>query len=260
MLGVFDVVTAVVAAVGYGIGCKRGLVWQLSGILTLVVGGACATILCQPLGPLILDGLLGRFVAWVGIYAVVAVCLYLLSLRLKHRLEDMELDELDERFGGMLGVFKALLVFGIIVLIAVGVSDRVAGAVRASASGRALHAVVHELRPYFPELIDRALQPRDSQATGPQPTEAQPAQAQPAQAQPTQAQPTRLQPPQPRRAQPSPTSAPHAASPAPHDPQAEPLHTPLPSPSLTPRDSAADPFDPHDLPDDPLAPPRKGSR
>ena len=247
-LGLYDLLTLIVGAVGYAIGRKRGLVWQLSGIATLIVGGVCATILCNPLGPMIHEGLLGRFAAWIGVYAAVSICLYLISLRLKHRLEEAELDELDERFGGMLGVVKSLIAFGAVTMVAVGISGRIAGAVRASASGKALYVLVHELKPYFPEQIDRALQgedpaPReDAEAPpaapfAPRPTEAPPS--------PVPARVERREPPAERPPQPE-VDPDLALEPVP-DPDPEPE----PEPELQP-----DPFDPHQEPTDPLAPPR----
>ena len=54
-MGLFDLLVLVIGGVGYGIGRERGLVWQASGILTLDLGGVCATILSSPLGPLFTD-------------------------------------------------------------------------------------------------------------------------------------------------------------------------------------------------------------
>lgn len=252
-LGLYDLLTLIVAAVGYGIGRKRGLVWQLSGIATLVVGGVCATILCHPLGPLIHDGLLGRFAAWIGIYAAVSICLYLISLRLKHRLEEAELDELDERFGGMLGVVKSLIAFGAVTMVAVGISDRIAGAVRRSASGKALYVLAHELKPYLPEQIDRALQ-GEGEVVDAKAEPSQPSQPSPATSPATSPAPIR-----PAVRPPSPSPEPQPQAPAqPDPPSLEPvpdltLQDPEPAPDPEPQ---PDPFDPHQGPTDPLAPPR----
>ncbi|MGE0707612.1 MAG: CvpA family protein [Planctomycetota bacterium] len=254
-MGLYDLLVAAVAALGYGIGRKRGLLWQLSGVATLLVGGACATILCRPLGEQLFPGILGRFLAWVVIYAVVAICLYLISLRLKHRIEEMELEELDERFGGMLGAFKALLVFAVITLVAVGISSRLAGAVRASASGRALHVLVEELRPYLPEQFSDALNPSP---LGPDGAQAPPSGA----VSPTPARspsPAATQRPPSQRPVPAPTGRP-APPPSPRPSVALPDELPAPPPQPSPSSSPVpDPFDPSDVPQDPLAPPQ-GSR
>lgn len=157
--GVFDVVTLAVGAMGYALGRSRGLVWQTSGLLTLVGGGLCATILSRPLGRQFADGVAGRFLAWVVVYVVVAVCLYVLTLKFKNKIKELEYDELDRRFGGMLGVVKALAVFALITIVAAALAPRLADKVKASVSGQALRALVHELRPALPDQIHDAFGP-----------------------------------------------------------------------------------------------------
>ena len=257
-LGLYDLLTLIVGAVGYGIGRKRGLVWQLSGIATLIVGGVCATILCNPLGPLIHDGLLGRFAAWIGVYAAVSICLYLISLRLKHRLEEAELDELDERFGGMLGVIKSMIAFGAVTMVAVGISDRIAGAVRRSASGRGLYVLVNELEPYLPEQIERALKGEEDPVAGGEGAAGPPAPTPSPSPAPPAERPGVSQPPS-RPARPAPARQPAQPAPSARPSRPEPAPEPLPDPTLEPEpepEPEPDPFDPHQGPTDPLAPPR----
>ncbi len=253
-LGIFDLVTVAVGTIGYLIGRSRGLVWQLSGIATLVVGGLSATVLARPLGAKLGAGpLLGPFAAWVIVYAVVAVCLYVLSLRLKHRIEELEFDELDKRFGGALGAFKGLAVFAVVTLIAVALSARVEAAVKGSASGQALRAIVHELRPLLPERVHEAFGPYLDPVTDPEPAPQPTAPAEPAPPAPK---------PDPGPARPVASGAAGAATPPAPQPVNEPLppleypEVPLPA-GPTPAAPAEpdDPFDTSNDPPDPLAPP-----
>ncbi|MCO5165951.1 MAG: CvpA family protein [Planctomycetes bacterium] len=257
--GAFDVVTLAVGAVGYMLGRSRGLVWQASGLVTLVGGGLCATVLSRPLGRLFADGVAGRFVAWLAVYAVVAVCLYVLTLKFKHRIQELEFDELDRRFGGMFGTVKALVVFALITIVAAGLAPRLAAPVKASLSGQALRALVHEARLALPEKIHDAFGPWLDVVDEPPPVE-----------------------PAPHRwPEADPRGAPAAPSPRPSTPAATPsapappdaagaAPTPAPSPASSPAERPAaprrapprvdpvlDPFDPSTGPADPLAPPRR---
>jgi hypothetical protein len=254
LIGVFDLLTLAVAVVGYALGRSRGFAWQVSGLVTLVGGAICATVLSRPLGPLFGEGILGAFAAWVVIYAVIAICLYVLTLRFKDKLEDMEFDELDRRFGGLLGGFKALAAFGVVTLVAVPLSSGVERSVKGSVSGRALQATVHELRPLVPERIHDAFGPYLDRVEGGSGSEAPesptPVPTQPATppASPTSPAPTRA-PSQPAR--------PPASAQASPTPRVSPLRPPPASPTPeAPPSEIADPFDPSQDPTDPLAPPR----
>jgi len=268
-LGAYDVLTLAVAAACYLLGRSRGLVWQLSGLATLVGGGICATVLSKPVGLLFGSGLLARFLAWVLIYAAVAVCLYVLTLKFRDRIKELEFDELDKRFGGIVGAIKGLALFFLITLIAVGVAPRLAGPVGRSASGRALRALVGEVRALLPERIHEPFGPwlegvsedlpgpsRGGAAAEPSPT------------------PTR---PSPTAPSPAPTEEPTPTAPTPAAPTPTPTSTPTEEvdvfgPPLPPRvdddlrrpgrrDEAPDlppppdPFDTSEDPPDPLAPP-----
>lgn len=244
-IGVFDAVTVAVAAISYGLGRKKGLVWQLSGVATLILGGVCATILARPVGALFGEGILVRFAAWVLVYALVAICLYVLSLKLKHRIEKLEFDELDQRFGGVLGAFKGLFAYGVLVLVASGISTNIATSVRESASGQALLVLVDELRPVVPERVASALFPGE-----PTPTPAAP-EPEPA-FDPT---PTWAPEPAPEPVREEPPQREPAGPPAwQEDP--EPYRAPDPEPGSDPGRADPDPWDPTGDPLDPLAPPR----
>lgn len=249
--GVFDVVTLAVGAVGYALGRSRGLVWQISGLLTLIGGGLCATVLSRPLGRQFADGVAGRFAAWVLVYAVVATCLYVLTLRFKSRIKELEYEELDRRFGGMLGVIKALAVFALVTIVAAALSPRLAEKVKDSVSGQALRALVHELRSALPDQIHDAFGPWLDAVD--QPPAAPPSTTRWPEAEPPVAADRVVAAP--------PTSPPSsAATPPPAAPPAPPVREvvvdddrlPPPRPVIDP----PDPFDTSRDPPDPLAPPR----
>ncbi|RMG10379.1 MAG: CvpA family protein [Planctomycetota bacterium] len=282
-MGLYDLFVAVVAAFGYGIGRHRGLVWQASGLGTLLVGGLCASVLCRPLGPLFAENpVLGRFSAWIVVYALVAVCLYVLTLKLKHKIEELEFEELDRRFGGVLGACKGLCVFALLSLVGVGLSEGVAGAVRRSASGRVLGWVVHSLEPLLPERIHDAVWPYLEERL-PGPGAVPSARGTPPAAprrsptgprrlpEPREVPPPRSSPPRPAPAPSAPVGRLPAGARAPEGvgaPEAGPdpvLDYPL-VPDAPPVRAAAgeapsqgsvgDPFDTREDPPDPLAPPR----
>lgn len=251
--GAFDLVTLAVGAVGYALGRSRGLVWQASGLLTLVGGGLCATVLSRPLGRLFADGVAGRFVAWLAVYAVVAVCLYVLTLKFKHRIKELEFDELDRRFGGMFGTTKALLVFALVTIVAAGIAPRLAAPVKASLSGQALRALVHEARLALPEKIHDAFGPwldavDDPPQVDPAPQrwpEVTPPPAAPPPVAPSTPPATTTAPPLP----PPPSRALH--------PVTHPTDEAPRRPARPPAEPLPDPFDTSRDPADPLAPPRR---
>lgn len=261
--GVFDVVTLAVGAVGYLLGRSRGLVWQASGLVTLVGGGVCATVLSRPLGQQFADGVAGRFVAWVAVYAVVALCLYVLTLKFKNKIKELEYDELDRRFGGLLGVIKALAVFALVTIVAAALGPRLADKVKASVSGQALRALVRELRPALPEQIHDAFGPWLDAVDAPAPADPAPTRWPDAE-RPMTPTPERIVTAPTREAPPGEATSPPPAAPlSPPPPAADhdlrtprpwrpaPPSTPSPAPTQVP-----DPFDFSRDPPDPLAPPR----
>ena len=260
-MGLFDLFTITVAVVGYLVGRHRGLVWQVSGVGTLALGGLCATILCRPLGTVFADGILGRFVAWVAVYVTVAICLYVLTLKLKGKIKELEFDELDKRFGGMAGSLKALIAFAVMTLIAVAISDGVRGAVKASATGRSLSYLVHEFQPLLPEKIHDAFgpyldrvhpnAPNSSGQTTPKPE--RPVSQNPTP--PVQRQPTAPPTKQPTPKQSTPQQPVPVRQPEPSLPRLQPEPETEPREESTPvHDTAPDPFDTANDPPDPLAP------
>lgn len=286
VVGVYDLLTLGIGFAGYALGRSRGLAWQASGLATLVGGGLCATALATPLGPAFAEGVAGRFAAWIVVYVAVATCLYVITLRFKHKLKELEYDELDKRFGGLFGAIKGLLVFAVITLVSAGLSQRIAGAVKRSACGQALRALVHEVRPALPEQVHDAfgpwLDPMDggpgattppaprwptderspaprTEAPPPAPrTEARP--TPPGPVAPTPPTPPVAGPPAPPTPKPTPKPAPTPARPAPRpvepvapewteDPDADVEAQPRPNQTPDPFDTSRDPLDP-------LAPPR----
>lgn len=253
--GAFDVVALAVGVVGYLLGRSRGLVWQASGLATLVGGGLCATVLSRPLGPLFTEGVAGRFVAWVVVYAVVAICLYVLTIKFKHKIKELEFDELDRRFGAILGTVKALAVFALITIVAAALAPRLADQVKASIAGRALRVIVNELRATLPEQVHDAFGPWFDAVDAPS-EPGTPATRWP------EAEPT---PPAPVTEGPPPAPVPpRVATPVPAPPPPPParraedsFEVVAPPPRTAPRtEPTPDPFDTSRDPVDPLAPPR----
>lgn len=258
-MGLFDVVVIGVALVGYALGRARGLVWQISGLLTLLLGGVSATVLCRPVGALFNDGILGRFVGWIAVYLVVATALYVLTLSFREKLKEIEFDELDKRFGGVLGAVKALVILAVITVVAVPLSPRVAKAVKPTLSGRVLGKVVVETRALFPERIPDTFAATDGPSESP--AKAEPPSPSP-QRRPTQpsahGQPTA----QPARPPAPPPARPPAVDPDLYRAPNEPPRRAFPEDETggedhVEHDLTGDPFDTTADPTDPLAPPRK---
>jgi uncharacterized membrane protein required for colicin V production len=178
MLGPYDVLVLAVLAIGWVLGRAKGFAWQVSGIATLVLGFIAATAGSSSLAPFFPDTWpldLRRFAAWTAIYGGVSVVIYLITLALSKKLKELELDDLDRRFGGTLGAVKSGLALTVVSLVAVAGSERARTFVQRSLSGFALARVGSIARPLLPEKIaaalDRCLERIDPDAALPRPGE-----------------------------------------------------------------------------------------
>lgn len=282
MLGPYDLLVLAVLGVGYFMGRAKGLAWQLSGIATLVLGFVAATAGAKMVAPLFPNAWsqdLKRYAAWTAIYASVSIAIYLLTLALSKKLKQLELDELDRRFGGALGAVKAGLLLAALSLVAVAGSERAREFVQDSTSGLLLAHVGSLARPVLPDKIGRALDrslerlepngpsappalpaPANDGSSAPAPVPSRPARPHPSLAPRLNgagpASPRPAQPARPNR--PSPAASPVAPEPpeAPSmdDPDGGDDETPSRPPTRRPKDGDEDEPPSKPEPRDPLAP------
>jgi uncharacterized membrane protein required for colicin V production len=278
MPGPFDVLVLAVLAVGYVLGRAKGFAWQVSGIATLALGFVAATVGSRAVAGFFPDAWpldARRFAGWTAIYALVSIAIYVVTLGLSKKLKDLQLDDLDRRFGGTLGAVKAGLGLAAVSVVLVAGSEQALGFVQASVSGRLLARVGMLARPLLPDRIGSALE-RSLQRIDPEAT---------ATGDPAPARPAPL-PPAPPTTGPAPQRPPLGAARPPRPRQClaprldestkpAPRPAPTPAPSTTPDDSMGGDDDeapskpdsgktiepepeasPSPEPLDPLAPPR----
>lgn len=176
MLGPYDVLVIVALALGWFAGRSKGFAWQVSGIATLFLGFVAAAAGAGSVAPFFPDAWpqdLRRYAAWTAIYASVSIAIYVATLALSKKLKQLELDELDRRFGGALGAAKAGLLVAALSLVAVAGSERAREFVQASSSGWLLAQVGTAARPLLPERIGKALD-RSLERLDPHPEDAAP--------------------------------------------------------------------------------------
>jgi uncharacterized membrane protein required for colicin V production len=177
MFGPYDVLVLAVLAVGYVAGRSKGFAWQVSGIATLVFGLIAAAAGSRVVARFFPDAWnedVRRFAAWVAIYAVVEIAIYLVTLALSKKIKEHELDDLDKRWGGTLGAVRWGLGLGAVSIVLVAGSERAQGFVQESLSGPLLARIAIVARPLLPEKIgaalERTIQRIDPNATAPSPS------------------------------------------------------------------------------------------
>jgi uncharacterized membrane protein required for colicin V production len=256
--GPFDLVVVVVLVAGFIHGRSKGLAWQLSGIATLALGYVAAAAGSSVLAPIFPDAWpidVKRFAAWIAVYALVSVGVYLVTLKLSKKIKEHELEELDRRFGGALGAFKAGLLLAVVSLVTIATSERARALVKESASGVLLARAAYAARPLLPAKIGEAV----AKIAGEIAPEPLPAPA-----------PARPQPPRPAPPQAAPRTTP-PARPLAGQHRLQPAPPPPPPPAPSPRKPAFedesnagddepgmnDDEDKKSEPADPLLPPKR---
>lgn len=227
-IAAFDLVVAALLCVAWFLGRRRGFAELAADIATIVLGGIGATVLSAPLAPLF--GVVppaDRLLAWLAVYAAIALAISLAARSARKKLKEADLEDLDRRFGGILGVVEAAIGLAVMALVVAPWSMSLGAAIRASHAGGALATLARAVRPHLPERFATVFGP-GIDALAPPPVT------------PTPITPITT----PRPLPPSPAHA---------HPPARPAATPTPT---TP-ETRADPPPPREPPPPPPEPPRE---
>ncbi len=119
-----DILIASVIVLCLGLGVFTGFVWQVTGILSVVLGILAALIL----GPATSEAM-QRWIdnphacdllAYLGIFAVVSVALRVFAVVFSHLLKKLKLKQFDRVLGGALGAVKGFVVCAVAAVVISG--------------------------------------------------------------------------------------------------------------------------------------------
>lgn len=159
-LTLFDLFLLLMILISYGLGYRRGIVWQLAAIGSLIVGHLAARFIMPRLEDFgVPDYGLYHFGAWVGVYAVAAIAVYLVAWRFRAYLQKKDLSDLDKHLGGLLGLMKGSLFISLITLLVITVSQGARDKLLESQSGPVVAHIAKFFDDFVPTETLSALEP-----------------------------------------------------------------------------------------------------
>lgn len=159
-LTLLDLFLMLMLLISYGLGYRRGIVWQLAAIGSLIVGHLAARYIMPRLEEFgVPDYGLYHFGSWVGVYAVAAIAVYLVAWRFRAYLQKKDLSDLDKHLGGLLGLLKGSLFISLITLLVITVSQGARDKLLESQSGPVVAHIAKFFDNFVPTETLSALQP-----------------------------------------------------------------------------------------------------
>jgi membrane protein required for colicin V production len=159
-LTTFDMILLLLLLLSYGLGFRKGVIWQLAGLGSLIVGHLAGRFIMPKLQPYIVEEHgLQHFGAWIGLYLLSAIAVYLVAWRFRKFLQKQELDELDKHLGGLLGLAKGGLLLTFLTLIAITISQNAHDRLLQTKSGPVVAKVAKIFKDYLPSETIKALEP-----------------------------------------------------------------------------------------------------
>lgn len=136
-------------------GAAKGMVWQLAGIVGIVLCFVFADAISAFAGPYVqLEPPLNNWVVLFGAYIVFTFLAFLLAGRIEEYLTRVKLKEFDRHLGAVFGFAKGTILCLIMTFMVVTVSDDAREALKQSRSGIAAARIVKIAHPYLPILPD----------------------------------------------------------------------------------------------------------
>ncbi len=100
-------------------GLIAGFIWQVAGICSLIIGLIAGYILHVPVGSLLTGFMgnenLGKFAAFIIIFFTVALVMRVIAALCKTFIKAIRLEKVDRSAGGVLGLFKGMMICCIVV-------------------------------------------------------------------------------------------------------------------------------------------------
>ncbi len=117
-----DVLIIATMVLCFILGLLSGLVWQVAGIVALVVGVVATIFFGPPVSAALLrwieNAAIARLLAYIGVFSLASMAVRVLATVFSNMLERLHLEKLDKLLGGVVGAVKALLICAILIVIA----------------------------------------------------------------------------------------------------------------------------------------------
>lgn len=159
----YDIVILGILLIATFRGAIKGFIWQIAGIVTIVLCFIFAESLSVYVEPVLtnlgvgtpLNHWLGMFVIYLGLSLVV----FVIARTLKNIIEKIRLVEYDKHLGALFGLVKGVVLCLVLTFFIVTLSPDAHAAIRGSISGNAAALVMDRLHPVLPERVHEALEP-----------------------------------------------------------------------------------------------------
>jgi membrane protein required for colicin V production len=156
----YDAAMALVVVAGMIWGAWRGIVWQLAGIASLVLGYAVAHPLSAPLAPRFPgEPVVARGLAMLVIYAAVSGGVFLAAWMVRATLRQLKFEAFDRHLGMVLGGLEGALLGLVATLFVVSLAPQARASIFASPTGQLAGRVLETVEPILPGEVRDVLAP-----------------------------------------------------------------------------------------------------
>ncbi|MCA9073416.1 MAG: CvpA family protein [Planctomycetaceae bacterium] len=154
----YDFFVAAVLIVSMVRGAMRGVIWQLAGIVGLVLCLVFAETISAAFGPHVgLAEPLNHWVVMFGAYLVFSFISFGFARMIHSWLEQAKMTEFDRHLGTVFGLLKGIAFCLVLTFFIVTLSDDARAMLKHSRSGRAAAIIMDRLHPIMPEKIRASL-------------------------------------------------------------------------------------------------------
>lgn len=154
----YDFFVAAVLIVSMVRGAMRGVIWQLAGIVGLVLCLVFAETISAAFGPHVgLAEPLNHWVVMFGAYLVFSFISFGFARMIHSWMEQAKMTEFDRHLGTVFGLLKGIAFCLVLTFFIVTLSDDARAMLKHSRSGRAAAIIMDRLHPIMPEKIRASL-------------------------------------------------------------------------------------------------------
>jgi membrane protein required for colicin V production len=141
-------------------GARKGLVWQVAALSSLVVSSVVAHRFSPQLAPVFgAQAPLNRLLAMLVLFLSCALAIWLLFGMVGRVVEQVRLRSFDRQMGALVGAVQGVFLCIVVTFFVVTMSESARSVVVASRSGQYIGTVLEWAHPFVPEDLHRVLHP-----------------------------------------------------------------------------------------------------